>query len=178
MTSGADRILRTIASEIRARPEQVKVAIDLFDEGDTVPFVARYRKEATGGLDDAQFRQLEERLAYSRERGLGPLADAILADRTATPAELAKAYLSDSIPDIKTALLAIARAVNGEPKVSRSHRARRCDAPSAGSPRLKKEASAAGSGETAIAGAGRLAQSKTGLSLAGLRPLADKSHIN
>jgi uncharacterized protein len=49
MTAGADRILRTIASEIRARPEQVKVAIDLFDDGATVPFVARYRKEATGG---------------------------------------------------------------------------------------------------------------------------------
>ena len=67
MTSGADRILRTIASEIRARPEQVKVAIDLFDEGATVPFVARYRKEATGGLDDTQLRQLDERLAYLRE---------------------------------------------------------------------------------------------------------------
>ena len=67
MTAGADRILRTIASEIRARPEQVKVAIDLFDEGATVPFVARYRKEATGGLDDTQLRQLEERLAYLRE---------------------------------------------------------------------------------------------------------------
>jgi protein Tex len=61
-----DRILRTLAYEIRARPEQVKVAID-FDEFATVPFVARYRKEATGGLDDAQLRQLEERLAYLRE---------------------------------------------------------------------------------------------------------------
>ena len=67
MTAGADRILRTIASEIRARPEQVKVAIGLLDEGATVPFVARYRKEATGGLDDTQLRQLEERLAYLRE---------------------------------------------------------------------------------------------------------------
>src|SRR5664279_4307132 len=67
MTAGADRILRTIASEIRARTEQVKVAIDLFDEGATVPFVARHRKEATGGLDDTQLRQLEERLVYLRE---------------------------------------------------------------------------------------------------------------
>jgi len=67
MTAATDRILRTIASEIRARPEQVKVAVDLFDEGATVPFVARYRKEATGGLDDTQLRQLEERLAYLRE---------------------------------------------------------------------------------------------------------------
>ena len=67
MTAGADRILRTIASEIRARPEQVKVAIDLFDEGSTVPFIARYRKEATGGLDDTQLRLLAERLVYLRE---------------------------------------------------------------------------------------------------------------
>ena len=67
MTAGADRILRTIASEIRARPEQVKVAIGLLDEGATVPFVARYRKEATGSLDDTQLRQLEGRLAYLRE---------------------------------------------------------------------------------------------------------------
>jgi Tex-like protein N-terminal domain/Transposase C of IS166 homeodomain/zinc-finger binding domain of transposase IS66 len=159
MTSGADRILRTIASKIRARPEQVKVAIGLLDEGATVPFVARYRKEATGGLDDTQLRQLEERLAYlrelearrvsildtirsqgkltagleakiaiaitktelediylpfrpkrrtradmARERGLEPLADAILADRTTTPAELAKAYFSELVPDIKAAL--------------------------------------------------------------------------
>ena len=159
MTSGADRILRTIASEIRARPEQVKVAISLLDEGATVPFVARYRKEATGGLDDTQLRQLEERLAYlrelearrasiletirsqgkltgdleakialavtktelediylpfrpkrwtraeiARERRLGPLADAILADRTTAPAELATTYFSELVPDIKTAL--------------------------------------------------------------------------
>jgi uncharacterized protein len=44
MTADSDRILRTIASEIRARPEQVKAAIGLLDEGATVPFVARYRK--------------------------------------------------------------------------------------------------------------------------------------
>jgi protein Tex len=159
MTAGADRILRTIASEIRARPEQVRVAVDLFDEGATIPFVARYRKEATGGLDDVQLRQLEERLAYlrdlearrasildtirgqgkltedleakialaatktelediylpfrpkrrtraeiAREYGLGPLADEILADHAATPAKLAEAYLSEKIPDTKTAL--------------------------------------------------------------------------
>jgi hypothetical protein len=63
-------ILRIIASEIRARPEQVKVASGLLGEGATVPFVARYRKEATGGLDDTQLRQLEERLAlFVRTRG-------------------------------------------------------------------------------------------------------------
>jgi len=159
MTPAPDRILRTIASEIRARPEQVRAAVDLLDEGATVPFVARYRKEATGGLDDTQLRQLEERLAYlrdlearrasvletigshgkltaelqakiaaaatkaelediylpfrpkrrtraeiARERGLGPLADAILADRAAIPAALAESFLSEAVPDIKTAL--------------------------------------------------------------------------
>ncbi len=159
MTACPDRIVQTIASEIRARPEQVKAAIGLFDEGATVPFVARYRKEATGGLDDVQLRQLEERLAYlrdlearraaildairgqgkltgeleakiasaatkaelediylpfrpkrrtraeiARERGLGPLADAILADRSIAPAKLAEAYLSEAVPDTKAAL--------------------------------------------------------------------------
>jgi uncharacterized protein len=56
-----------IAQELSVRPAQVLAAIELFDGGATVPFVARYRKEATGGLDDAQLRQLEERLAYLRE---------------------------------------------------------------------------------------------------------------
>lgn len=159
MAAGMDPILRTIAAEISARPEQVKVAVDLLDEGATVPFVARYRKEATGGLDDTQLRQLEERLSYlrelearrvailesvrgqgkltealetkigqaatkaelediylpfrpkrrtraeiARERGLGPLADQILADRRAVPAELARAFLGENVPDVKTAL--------------------------------------------------------------------------
>lgn len=56
-----------IAAEIQARPEQVISAIGLLDEGNTVPFIARYRKEATGGLDDTQLRQLETRLSYLRE---------------------------------------------------------------------------------------------------------------
>ncbi|MBL8486561.1 MAG: RNA-binding transcriptional accessory protein [Rhodocyclaceae bacterium] len=56
-----------IAEELGARPAQVAAAVQLFDEGATVPFVARYRKEATGGLDDTQLRTLEERLAYLRE---------------------------------------------------------------------------------------------------------------
>lgn len=159
MSASADRILQAIASEIKARPQQVKAAVDLLDEGATVPFVARYRKEATGGLDDAQLRLLEERLAYlrdlearrgsiletirgqgkltealeakigaaatkaelediylpyrpkrrtraeiARERGLGPLAEAILADREADPAALAERFLSEAVPDAKTAL--------------------------------------------------------------------------
>ena len=60
-------IARTIATELGVRENQVKAAVDLLDGGATVPFVARYRKEATGGLDDAQLRTLEERLRYLRE---------------------------------------------------------------------------------------------------------------
>ena len=56
-----------IASELQARAEQVDAAVRLLDEGNTVPFIARYRKEVTGGLDDTQLRQLETRLSYLRE---------------------------------------------------------------------------------------------------------------
>ncbi len=56
-----------LAKELGARPQQVEAAVQLFDEGATVPFVARYRKEATGGLDDVQLRLLSERLLYLRE---------------------------------------------------------------------------------------------------------------
>jgi uncharacterized protein len=56
-----------IAKELGVEPRQVLAAVRLLDEGATVPFVARYRKEATGGLDDTQLRQLEERLGYLRE---------------------------------------------------------------------------------------------------------------
>jgi uncharacterized protein len=56
-----------IAAELSVKPQQVVAAVALLDEGATVPFVARYRKEATGGLDDTQLRTLEERLAYLRE---------------------------------------------------------------------------------------------------------------
>ena len=61
------RICARIAQEITCRPHQVEAAARLLDEGATVPFIARYRKEATGGLDDAQLRTLEERLVYLRE---------------------------------------------------------------------------------------------------------------
>ncbi|MER2536008.1 MAG: Tex family protein [Rhizobiaceae bacterium] len=148
-----------IAEEIAARPAQVEAATRLLDEGATVPFIARYRKEVTGGLDDTQLRQLAERLAYlrelearrdtilnsireqgkltpelegaiaavmtktelediylpykpkrrtkaeiARERGLGALAEAILADRKAVPAVLAETYLTADVPDVKAAL--------------------------------------------------------------------------
>ena len=154
-----ERLAVAIAAEIAAKPGQVAAAIGLLDEGATVPFIARYRKEVTGGLDDGQLRQLAERLAYlrelearrqtilasireqgkltdelaariaavstkaelediylpfkpkrrtkaeiARERGLGPLAEAILANRAAVPADLAASYLRDEVPDAKAAL--------------------------------------------------------------------------
>ncbi|MDX8511964.1 Tex family protein [Mesorhizobium captivum] len=159
MASDIKRIAAIIAAEIGSRAEQAAAAIGLLDEGATVPFVARYRKEVTGGLDDTQLRDLSERLAYlreldarretilgsireqgklteeleakiaaaatkaelediylpykpkrrtkaeiARERGLGPLAEAILADRSAVPAELALAYVTEEVPDAKAAL--------------------------------------------------------------------------
>ncbi|MCP9623844.1 RNA-binding transcriptional accessory protein [Nocardia otitidiscaviarum] len=60
-------VSRRIADELGVRDEQVRAAVELLDGGSTVPFVARYRKEVTGGLDDAQLRQLDERLHYLRE---------------------------------------------------------------------------------------------------------------
>ena len=63
----SSQIFRLIASEINASPTQVAAAVGLLDEGSTVPFIARYRKEVTGGLDDAQLRDLAERLTYLRE---------------------------------------------------------------------------------------------------------------
>src|SRR3569833_1378012 len=60
-------IEQRLALELSAKPVQVAAAIALLDEGATVPFIARYRKEATGGLDDTQLRLLEERLRYLRE---------------------------------------------------------------------------------------------------------------
>ncbi|TGV77136.1 RNA-binding transcriptional accessory protein, partial [Mesorhizobium sp. M00.F.Ca.ET.149.01.1.1] len=159
MASDIKRIAAIIAAEIGSRPEQAAAAIGLLDEGATVPFVARYRKEVTGGLDDTQLRDLSERLAYlreldarretivgsireqgklteeleakiaaastkaelediylpykpkrrtkaeiARERGLGPLAEAILADRSKVPAELALAYVTEEVADAKAAL--------------------------------------------------------------------------
>jgi uncharacterized protein len=159
MADDNHRIAARIAAEIGARPEQAGAAIALIDEGSTVPFIARYRKEATGGLDDGQLRMLAERLIYlrelesrrgailesiraqgkltealeaeiakaaskadledlylpykpkrrtkadiARERGLGPLAEAILADRKTAPADLAAPYVAGEIADAKAAL--------------------------------------------------------------------------
>jgi uncharacterized protein len=153
------RIATQIATEIAARPAQALAAIELLDGGATVPFIARYRKEVTDGLDDTQLRLLAERLGYlrelearratilksideqgkltplltasivgaatkaeledlylpfkpkrrtkaeiARERGLGPLAEAILADRRADPLVLAGAYITPEVPGTKEAL--------------------------------------------------------------------------
>jgi uncharacterized protein len=62
-----DKIVLQIAAELKARPAQIQAAVELLDGGATVPFIARYRKEATDGLDDIQLRELETRLAYLRE---------------------------------------------------------------------------------------------------------------
>jgi uncharacterized protein len=62
-----DKINIRIAQELSVGAQQVAAAVDLLDEGSTVPFIARYRKERTGGLDDTQLRRLEERLGYLRE---------------------------------------------------------------------------------------------------------------
>ncbi|WP_323017197.1 Tex family protein [Castellaniella sp.] len=143
------RVLRLLCAELDARPAQITAAVDLLDTGATVPFIARYRKEATGGLDDTILRQLEVRLLYirelegrriaildsiaqqgrlddalqtqilaadskqrledlyapykpkrrtraqiAREAGLEPLAETLLADRTADPDASAAAYLN------------------------------------------------------------------------------------
>ncbi|OYT88213.1 MAG: RNA-binding transcriptional accessory protein [Burkholderiales bacterium PBB6] len=62
-----EKILLQIAAELKVRPAQVTAAVNLLDGGATVPFIARYRKEATDGLDDIQLRELESRLGYLRE---------------------------------------------------------------------------------------------------------------
>ncbi len=65
--SELNKILLQIAAELKVRPAQVQTAVELLDGGATVPFIARYRKEATDGLDDIQLRELETRLVYLRE---------------------------------------------------------------------------------------------------------------
>ncbi|MFT6758227.1 MAG: hypothetical protein ACJA0M_002117, partial [Chitinophagales bacterium] len=62
-----EKILQKITAELQVQVQQVKAAIELLDGGATVPFIARYRKEVTGALDDTQLRTLEERLRYLRE---------------------------------------------------------------------------------------------------------------
>ncbi|NMM87109.1 RNA-binding transcriptional accessory protein [Rhodococcus sp. SRB_17] len=101
------KIIGQIAAEIRVTAAQVQAAVDLLDGGATVPFIARYRKEATGGLDDIQLRELEARLSYLRELAdrraavlkaideQGKLTDALRAAIAAAPTkqELEDLYL-------------------------------------------------------------------------------------
>ena len=61
-----DKIVKTIAEELGIKPSQVENTIKLIDEGNTIPFIARYRKEVTGGLSDEILRNLGERLTYLR----------------------------------------------------------------------------------------------------------------
>ena len=83
-------IEQRLAVELAAKPVQVAAAIALLDEGATVPFIARYRKEATGGLDDIQLRLLEERLRYLRELEdrRGAIVASITEQNKMTPALL------------------------------------------------------------------------------------------
>ncbi|MDF1485708.1 Tex family protein [Ramlibacter sp. H39-3-26] len=101
------KIIAQIAAEIRVAAHQVQAAVDLLDGGATVPFIARYRKEATGGLDDIELRELEARLSYLRELEdrratvlksideQGKLTDALRAQIAAAPTkqELEDLYL-------------------------------------------------------------------------------------
>ncbi len=95
-------VIQRIAEELSANSKQVSAAVALLDEGATVPFIARYRKEATGGLDDTQLRQLEERLGYLRELNerRKTILDSIRSQNKLTP-ELEKA-IDDA--DTKTLL--------------------------------------------------------------------------
>ncbi|HEY8473345.1 MAG TPA: Tex family protein [Natronosporangium sp.] len=107
MSSTLKSIPQRIAEQLQVSERQVAAAIELLDNGATVPFIARYRKEATGGLDDAKLRTLEERLGYLRElderrgaiiesiRAQGKLDDALLQQLLAadTKARLEDIYL-------------------------------------------------------------------------------------
>src|SRR5471030_1262078 len=95
-------ICTNIANELQISTQQVAVAIELIDGGATVPFISRYRKEATGGLSDTQLRRLEERLYYLRE--LNARRDSILksiAEQNKMTPELEKSLLE---ADNKTTL--------------------------------------------------------------------------
>jgi uncharacterized protein len=87
--------LLQIATELGVKAWQVKAAVELLDGGSTVPFIARYRKEATGTLDDTQLRDLDERLRYLRELEdrRRTVLEAIAAQGQLTP-ELQKAILA------------------------------------------------------------------------------------
>ncbi|MEI6335097.1 MAG: Tex family protein [Methylococcaceae bacterium] len=95
-------VIQRIAEELSVNIKQVSAAVALLDEGATVPFISRYRKEVTGGLDDTQLRQLEERLRYLRELNdrRKTILDSIRSQDKLTP-ELEKAIIE---ADTKTLL--------------------------------------------------------------------------
>ena len=95
-------VIQRIAEELSVNIKQVSAAVALLDEGATVPFISRYRKEVTGGLDDTQLRQLEERLRYLRELNdrRKTILDSIISQDKLTP-ELEKAIIE---ADTKTLL--------------------------------------------------------------------------
>lgn len=95
-------VIQRIAEELSVRPQQVAATVALLDEGSTVPFIARYRKEVTGGLDDTQLRTLEERLTYLRELNdrRKTILDSIRSQEKLTP-ELERSILD---ADTKTLL--------------------------------------------------------------------------
>ncbi|MGS4946257.1 Tex family protein [Meridianimarinicoccus sp. RP-17] len=145
-TQTATPIIRRIAADISARPEQVAAAIDLLDGGATVPFVARYRKEATGGLDDTQLRNLSDRLSYLRElearravilgsiKEQGKLTDALSRAIAAadTKATLEDIYLPFKPKRRTKAMIARERGLDGLLQAIMADRAARPEALAAG----------------------------------------------
>ena len=126
-TDAAARIYAQIAAELGVAPWQVRAAVELLDSGSTVPFIARYRKEVTGTLDDTQLRALDERLRYLRElhdrrravleaiESQGKLTDGL---RAAVEAAETKSRLEDIYLPYKTkrrTKAAIAREAGLEP---------------------------------------------------------------
>jgi uncharacterized protein len=98
VTSNPRQIARQIAQELKVEERQVTATIELLDGGSTVPFIARYRKEATGALDDAQLRNLEERLRYLRELEdrRAAILDSIKSQDKLTPALEAEVLGADT----------------------------------------------------------------------------------
>ena len=82
-----EKIINALARELNIQPKQAEATVQLLDEGNTVPFIARYRKEATGSLDEEQIRTIEERLAYLRnlEQRRQEILTAIAAQEKLTP---------------------------------------------------------------------------------------------
>ena len=124
-----DSINSRIANELGVRPQQVAAAVALLDEGSTVPFIARYRKEVTGSLDDTQLRNLEERLRYLREldeRRVSILAS-IEEQGKLTPELKREIDLADTKTRIEDLYLPYKQKRQGPDRPgSRSRRAGRC----------------------------------------------------